>query len=143
MILFYRSCLFNLCSQQCHYQICCCSASYITYNTLLNFLSQLLSILFISIFSALADGPLSSPPPPTVTTPTHPSSHHSHSQLLTTPTHYSPSLLPLTTPPHYSPSLLPLTTPPYYPRPPHYSPHYSPSLPPLTTPLTTPPNYSP
>ena len=82
-------------------------ASYLTYNTLLNFLSQLLSY---SIFSTFVDGPFPHPS-------SHHSPHHSYSPLLTPfpiiSSHHSPSplLRPLQlTTPQTTPPPLPHTT---------------------------------
>ena len=89
----------------------------LTYNTLLNFLSQSLSYL---VFPTLADGPLSPRP---LLTPL----------LLTTP---------LTTPPHpRSPTLAPPPSPPLLAFPPqHLCPLLTTLLIPPHTPLTPPPN---
>ena len=127
-------------------------AFYLNYNTLLNFLSQS-QLLSYSVFSTLADGPLS---PPLLTplpsslpglTTVLPSPLHSPHHVLPSPLP-SPLLLthPRTT--HHSPFSL-LITPPHpsshhFPVPPHspYPSSLSPSLPLLTTPfipLTPPP----
>ena len=114
------------------------------------------SLISYSAFSTLTDDPLFPPllSPSSLsalhlTTPTHPSSHHSPLSLPITPLtpiHTTPSLTPLllTTPPHqllttphHSPHLLTTPSPP---------PHRPLTTPPLPTPspphLTTPPHYS-